>query len=158
MLDFQLKSQELTPIRSKMGIGLRIFLVNDDDTIKRLALRRFNLLLKHNPDECLPQYAGKRVRYALVILEIGNRKPIEILRIQYSFLLFDSDGRLEPSEQEKWKRLALDMLPPIFLDKHSQQVIDARHKFVKKRYDNEYRWTPSPEIEAAIVRSIFKTK
>lgn len=59
-------------IEGGMGIGLRIFLVNDDDSLERLAVARYERLLRRDPEECLPQYAGKRVRYALVAYEVEN--------------------------------------------------------------------------------------
>ena len=44
-----------------MGIGLRIFLVNDDNSIQRLAVARYDRLLRRDPEERLPRYAGKRL-------------------------------------------------------------------------------------------------
>jgi len=138
-----------------MGIGLRIFLVNDDDSLERLAVARYDRLLRRDPEECLPQYAGKRVRYALVAYEVENRIPVEILKIEYNYLSVDSEGRIDAGEQEKARRMAVDLFPPVLPEEQPGQVIDAQHRFAKKRYDNEYRWTPSPELEAAIVRAIF---
>ena len=41
-----------------MRISPRIFIVNGDDTIERLVLKRFEKLHRYAPDERLPQYAG----------------------------------------------------------------------------------------------------
>ena len=38
---------------------------------------------------------------ALVVLEMINLKPVEILMTENSFLTFDSRGRLDTTEQEK---------------------------------------------------------
>lgn len=138
-----------------MGVSLRIFLVNDDDSIQRLPLSQYERLYRRDPKERLPQYAEKRVRYAEVAVEFAQRKPVEILRIQYFIMLFDSEGRIDASEQQKENRLAMELLPPFGVDGQSGQVIDAQHRFARKRYDNEYRWTPSPEVEKAIVHAIF---
>ena len=138
-----------------MGVSLRIFLVNDDDSIQRLALARYDRLLERDPKERFPQYAGKRVRYALVVVDLVNREPVEILRIQYSYLSFDSEGRIDPAEGKKEARLAFEILPPEPVVRDFQQVVVARHYFAKNRYKDEYRWTPTAEIEAAIVRAIF---
>ncbi|NIS67602.1 MAG: hypothetical protein GTO12_01230 [Proteobacteria bacterium] len=137
-----------------MGIGLRVFLVNDDDSIQRLSLARYERL-RRDPEERLPQYAGRRVRYALVILEMADRKPLEILGIQYSFLDFDPVGRIDPADREKEARLAMEMLPPLAKKQKRPHVVDARYRFAKKRFDDEYKWAPTPEIEAAIVEAIF---
>ena len=138
-----------------MGIGLRIFFVHDDDSIQRLPLARYERLVGRDPEERFPQYAGKRVRYALVVLELANRRPVEITKIQYSILNFDSEGRIDPAEQEREAGLTFEALPPLPKDRQSPHVIDARHKFAQKRYRDVYKWTPSPEIAAAIVEAIF---
>jgi hypothetical protein len=138
-----------------MGLGTRIFIVKEDDSIERLSLKQYNRLIKGHPDGRLLQFAGKRIRYALMVLEMINRKPIEILMAEYSFLAFDSQGRLDVSEREKSIRLAMDMLEPIASEQKSRKVIDVKHKFAKRRFDDRYLWKPSPEIETAIQRAIF---
>ena len=140
-----------------MGISLRIFLVNDDDTLQRLPWARYDRLLERIPKECMPEYAGKRVRYALVVVELLNREPVEIIRTEYSFLPFDAEGRIDPAECEKEARVAFEILPSILpLEKPTENVIEARHVFAQKRFENQYKWTPTPEIEAAIVEAVFE--
>ena len=51
--------------------------------------------------------------------------------------------------------LAVNMVPPLPADEERGGVIMAQHKFAKKRYDELYRWKPTPEIEAAIVNAVF---
>jgi hypothetical protein len=138
-----------------MGLGTRIFIVRADDSLQRLTLKRYNRLIKGYPDEGLIQYAGKRIRYALIVLEMINRKPAEILMAQYSFLAFDSKGRLDAGEREKAARLAMDTLELILPGKKPERLIDAKHKFAKKRFDDRYIWKPTPDIETAIQRAIF---
>lgn len=138
-----------------MGIAIWIFFVNDDDSIQRFPLARFERLIDRNPNERLPQYANKRVRYVEVALELEQRKPVGILRILYLILPFDSEGRVDAAEQEKERRLGVEMLPPILMDRSAKHVVEARHRFAKRRFDNEYRWEPTQEIEFAIMATIF---
>ena len=42
-----------------MGLGIRLFIVEEADTIKRLPLARYERLLKHDPDE-RHKFARKR--------------------------------------------------------------------------------------------------
>ena len=138
-----------------MGVTVWIFIVNDDNSIQRFPLARFERLIERDPGERLPQYAGKRLRYVEVALELEQKKPVSILRLLYLILPLDSEGRIDIAEQEKERRLGVEMIPPI-LDRASKQVVEARHLFAKKRFDNEYRWTPTPEIEAAIINAVFE--
>ena len=138
-----------------MGISLRAFLFNENDTIERLPLTRYESLLRRHPEECLPKYAGRRVRFAEVAVELKERKPIKILRVVYGILPFDSEGRIDAAEQEKEMRLCAEMMPPILKDRQSPKIVDAKHQFAKKRFDDQFRWEPTPKIKKAIVEAIF---
>ena len=138
-----------------MGLSIRIFIVEDDDTIKRLPLACYERLHKRDADERLSKYAGKRVRYALIVVDLVNRRPIEIIRDEFGFLEFDDEGRLKVSEHEKMESLAFDMLAPLFSDQTNSRVIDARHKFAQKSYFDKYSWTPTDEIITGIAEAIF---
>ena len=138
-----------------MGTTIWIFFVNDDDSIQRFPLARFGQLIERDPKERLPQYAGKRVRYVEVALELEQRKPVGILRILYLILPFDSEGRVDAAEQEKERRLGVEMMSPILMGRDSKQVVEARHRFAKRRFDNEYRWKPTQKMESAIIKAIF---
>jgi len=154
LLNFELNKQ--APIFwSKMGTSLRIFLVNDDGSLKRFPLARFERLFQGHPEERLPEYAGKRLRYALVIVDLVNRKPFEILGIQYPILTFDSEGKIDAAELEKKMRLGVNMVPIGTIEPLSRKVVDAEHHFLQKRYENRYLWRPTPEIEVAIVKAVF---
>jgi hypothetical protein len=133
-----------------MGLAVRVFLVEDDAYLRRLPLARYKRLLRGEAEGRLPQYAGKRVRYALVVVDLVDRRPIEIRHVEYSWLSFDSEGRLDRSEQRKEARLAMEVLPPVW-GEESLQVIDARYRFARKSYDDRYKWQPSPDIQAAII-------
>ena len=140
-----------------MGTSLRIFIVNDDDSLQRIALAKYERLLARDPRGRLPRYAGKRMRYALVFVDLENRQPVAILRIQYSYLYFDSEGLIEADQIERATRLALETLPSVLPKEPGKTFIDARQQFAKRRFDHQYHWEPTPEIEAAIVSEIFGT-
>ncbi len=80
-----------------------------------------------------------------------------MLNMEYNILHFDREGLLDTSERLKYKRLALDCLPfPNLFEESSEKIIEARHKFALKRFKHECTWTPTPEIESAIIEAIFK--
>jgi hypothetical protein len=138
-----------------MGTGLRIFLLNDDDSLESLPLAKFERLRRGDPKESLPQYAGKRVRYALVVVEMENRRPVDIAMVQHSYLYFDSKGRIDPVEGEKAATLAVSLVPPSPKEGQIGGVINAHHRFAKKHYERRYTWTPTPEIIDSIAAAIF---
>ena len=138
-----------------MGIGFRILLFTDDGALERISFSRYNRLHRNDPEESFPHYAGKRLRYALVVLDLVRRKPVGILHIQYAFLQFDSKGRLDIKEREREARMAVELFPSLHGKEHPSQLIDARHRFARKRYANDYHWKPSREIETALAEAIF---
>ncbi len=141
-----------------MGIGFRVFLIDDNDSLHRLPMARYERLLDSVPGERLPQYAGKRVRCAMVYLEVEGRKPQSIIRIDYQIIPLDEQGRIDRSEREKEMRLVFESMSPllsIFKEDRPEKIFDARSKFAKKRYEQEFKWSPSPEIQEAIMSAIF---
>ena len=138
-----------------MGTGIRVFFINEDETLKRIPLTRYERLLGADPEVHFQEYAGKRVRYALATLEFVSRKPVEIVSIQYSILSFDSDGRIDDGELEKEMKLGFKMLQPATANLDSSNVINAKNRFAMKRYHDQYTWRPSSEIERAVVEAIF---
>jgi hypothetical protein len=138
-----------------LGTGLRVFVVDDDGSLKRIAMTRYERLRRHEPDGAFPEYAGRRVRCAMVVLEVAGRIPLAIERIDYYILPFDRKGYLDEREQERQARLAVEVLPPVGEEERAGQVINARSQFAKRRYEHEFKWKPSPETQAAIVAAIF---
>ena len=84
---------------------------------------------------------------------VSDRGNVVFSRSPFDFTV--NEGRIDTNEQEREWLLAVEVLPSYTDEKLSSQVIDARHRFAKKRYDNAYKWTPTPEIETAIRNAIF---
>lgn len=139
-----------------MRPGFRIFFVNDDISLQCISLALFDRLCRRDPEDRLPQYAGKQVRYALVILDVEKRKPEEIFQIHYGILPFNSEGRIDADAQKRERRLAMEVLPSTATEQEPRQIVDARHLFAKKRYNQEYKWMPSPEMKEAIVYATIR--
>ncbi len=138
-----------------MGTGCRLFFINEDDTLRRIPLARHERLIAGDPVECFPEYKGKKVRNALAVVEFYNREPFELIAIQYSILSFDAEGRIDTAEIEKEMKLGADMLMPTESDPDYPNVVDAKGRFAIKSYHDRYSWTPSQDIETAIIRAIF---
>jgi hypothetical protein len=138
-----------------MGIGCRIFFVDDNDSIQRISMARLERLLHFDRAESLPQYAGKRVRCAMVFVEVAGREVLAISHIEYSLLQFNDKGRIDKKEWEKGMRLGMELLPYIPDSEHPKKVINAQHRFAKRRYEHEFKWKPSRKVEEAIVAAIF---
>jgi hypothetical protein len=72
-----------------------------------------------------------------------------------SDLNFDSKGKIDTTYIKKGSRMLFGGIEP-FPDEESQpEVIDARHRIVRTRYENEYLWKPTQEIMTEIMEAIF---
>ena len=60
-----------------MGFGFRIYFIDEDDKITRIPLTRFERIRDRDPKESISEYKNSRIRYAEIILELKNRKPIK---------------------------------------------------------------------------------
>ena len=138
-----------------MGIACRVFFVDDNDSLQRVPMVRLDRLLHFDRRESLQQYAGKRVRCAMVFLEVEGRQVLSIRNIDYFVLPFDAKGQINKKEWEKALRLGMDLLPPLFNEEHPKQVINASHRFAKRRYEHEFKWKPSRKVEDTIVDAIL---
>ncbi len=139
-----------------MGTGFRIFLIDENDNLQRFPMTRLNRLLRFQPEERFPQYAGKQIRCAMVMLEVDGKEPLGIRHTDYFLIPFDGKGRVNKKEWEKGIRLAMELLPPILDEHHPKGVIEAQHRFAKRRYDHQVKWKPSRKIEDAIMDQIFR--
>jgi hypothetical protein len=139
-----------------MGFGFRIYFLDDDDKIKRIPLTRFERILDRDPKESLSEYKNSRVRYAEIILELENRKPVSIARIIYAYLQFDSEGKVDQDFLDAEGQVAISMMPSIPLPGNPENVVQASDRFAQKRFKDEFTWTPSFELEQEIIKKSFE--
>jgi hypothetical protein len=140
-----------------VGTGVRLFLIDDNDSLQRISMVRLDGLLRFKPGESLPAYAGKRVRCAMVFLDVHRRKVLGIRYTDYFLIPFDAKGRIDKKAWEKGIRLAMELMPSGLKEQYPKSIIDARHRFIKRRYEHEFKWKPNRKVEEAIVAAIFKS-
>ena len=139
-----------------MGFGFRIFLIDEADKLIRISAARFDRFRDRDPKESLKQYRNSRIRYAMVILNLRNRKPVSISRIDYGYLKFDSEGRVDQEFLDAENLTAVSMISPIPLLDESPNIIRANDRFAERRFKNEFTWSPSPELEQTICSEAFR--
>ena len=84
-----------------MNLSHRFFIVTADDEIARLPNNHFERVLRIHPAEGIPEYARQRMRVAEIIIDLQDRKPVDIVRGYYWYLHFDSNGT---ADYEKFMR------------------------------------------------------
>ena len=84
-----------------MGLSIRVFIVEDDDSIKRLPLAHYERLLKRDPNESLPKKSGSGIRYPWLAVVLVNRNQLEVQRNDQAFLDLEEKGQFKESKHGK---------------------------------------------------------
>jgi len=90
-----------------MGIGCRVFFVDDNDSLQRISMARLDRLLHFDRVESFSRYARKRVRSAMVFVEVAGRQVLAISHINYFLLPLNVKGQIDKKEWEKEIRLGM---------------------------------------------------
>ena len=132
-----------------MSIGVRIMFL-DGDRIIRVSQRRFERLVDRDLNEAMPEYAGQRLRCAMVYVQLADRKPVEVVRIDYMVLPLDPEGRLDADLQSRKMMLAGEMFG-FGMTGTAERVVDFGPYLAEKQYRAEYKWKPTENEERALV-------
>ena len=132
-----------------MSIGVRIMFL-DGDRIIRVSQRRFERLVDRDLNEAMPEYAGQRIRCAMVYVQLADRKPVEVVRIDYMVLPLDPEGRVDSDLQSRKMMLAGEMFG-FGMTGTAERVVDFGPYLAEKQYRAEYKWKPTENEERALV-------
>ena len=105
--------------------------------------------------ERLERCASRRVRFAIAYVEFQDRVPVDILRVDYPVLTFDSAGRLDPETLSKYERLGTEAMPSLLDRLQRSKVVDLRPRLARRRMEQEFQWSPSPDLEEEIHRVLL---
>ena len=133
-----------------MGISIRHLLVDQNDDIYRVTNRFFEKLLNKSPGAVLPQFSGRRVRCAEVVVQMDNYQPIGVVRVAYYYVDFDARGCLDRDRIMQDAALQMEAAMGNIIPRRSARVIEASSRFAARRRDHEVVWTPRAELEKAI--------
>ena len=131
-----------------MAVALRIFLLDANDQIFRIALSRYDRM-RRDPASCvLRQFAAQRVREAQVTIELRDRRPQQILRGTFGILPFDAKGSLdlEALRLHEDARVRTALKFPVVDLPGFQHTEDTKLRFLA----NGTRWEPTAEQADAL--------
>jgi len=98
-----------------VGIGCRRFIVDDEGRLVRLRNTIFDRLLRDPQHHTMPALPGQRVRMAEILVQLADRRLIQVVRRVYFVVRFDEAGRLDTVRfQEQQWALAESALDRVF--------------------------------------------
>jgi hypothetical protein len=124
-----------------MGLSYRIVLLDASDGLYRLPYARYEQMLQNPSDHCLQRFAGTRTRIAAGFAELKDRRPIRVIRVTYSMISIDRDGRFEREAFDRVQRATIEeALAPAFAGLASAgSITETARRFVARGG----RWRPS---------------
>lgn len=131
-----------------MGLRCQRYFVATDDTLYRMANAAYDRML-HDPDSHRTMlFAGQRVRTAEVIVEFMGSAPVRLVRLAYSMLVFDENGRINSNAHlmQQAARVGLALSPVMGNRAATDSVIDATERFVA----GGGSWKPSRDLARTI--------
>lgn len=143
-----------------MNLGYRFFVVSNDNSIIQISQRSFNdFYLKHKPS--LQRFSGCTINVATVIYTLENRKPSQIVRIDYMCIKVDIDGALDQEQINDSFRLVASRVGKILREKplvsDSDRVVNAIEKFDERRWSQLHPQLPGP-AHKRILEILFGTR
>lgn len=139
-----------------MSISVRVFCFSPSAELRGVPLKL--ALQLHDPlnKPCVPELANTSVRFAEVIVELNNRKPVRVARTNYYLLRFDAVGFPDSDRLSKQMIAAVDCswMRQNSPDKKGSSVTHAESAFIHRGA----RWSPSfaekRKIEGAALGSM----
>ncbi len=131
-----------------MEVGFRVFFVEDDGSLRNIPWPTYVGLYFEFPSIRFPEYAGKAVRCVHVVIEMADRKPVGLLESIFFITHFNAEGGMDQEKKVERQRLAVDIRGGRSEKVSGKSVIDMRPRLSERRYDHEFRWSPT-QVETA---------
>ena len=127
-----------------MGLSVRLFLLDQNDGLYRMAITKFDQMLRDPGSYRIPRLAGARARMAEMVVELLDRRPIRVVWSAFGMLAFSEDGILDLSsfDHQQRARAELALAPLSAKSLGSTTVVAAAPCFVAQGG----RWTPSKSL------------
>jgi hypothetical protein len=138
-----------------MGIGFRVYIFEEKGSIIRIPFTKYEKLWDRDPEMAFPQYAGKKVRCALISVRLKDRKSVSTWKMDFHILNFNKKGRLDQKVLDEGSKLSMAALGRI--SSKGKKVIDIQYELALKEYHKNFSWTPS-EAEINILKELALKK
>lgn len=122
-----------------MGLAIRHFLILSSG-IKKISQKKYQSFYHNDLDgNVFPDYAGKIIDVADVVLELVNRKPYQIVRIDCPRYKVNDLGGIDTEYRQEKGRYIINFLDPPKVGK-GEDILDASKVFEAKRLKEKYSW------------------
>jgi len=137
--------------RSTVGFGVRVYGFDPAGHVRRITVSTFEQLFDGGKDKPIPEYAGQRIKIAMLFLRTQNRKPISIRRIEYSIVFFDSKGCIDQGQVREEMHLGASSSE--WFGAEPQDVLtQLKPSLARLKYRDKFSWIPTKAEKQLIER------
>ncbi|MBU1677278.1 MAG: hypothetical protein KKD86_00250 [Bacteroidetes bacterium] len=140
-----------------MNLSNRVFAVLEGEEIVRIGSNQFMKLHRFDEGVSYEKFRNKKIKIALYLIELRNRKPFCVVQEWYNYYEFDEEGRFD---QDKYYDQINLKLSSVNLweddEKMPEKVIDGKIEFYKRRLENDYEWYPTKEMKNRLLEKLFR--
>ena len=138
-------------LKNVMNISIRHFVVIGSEIQKLSQKKRQGFYLRN--ENTLPEYSGKIISIADVCIELVDRKPYKIIRIDCMKHKVNENGGLDKDyDKESGKHFINIIETPKVISQSS--VLYASSVFESKRLEGKYTWKLSDDVVSKIAKSL----
>ena len=139
------------------SIGIRNYLLDDDDNIYRLSIAKLDRLISGLTGNEIARFSGKKIRKVEIVVKLVDRRPVEVIRVAYHYLHFKDDGSLDLIKYDNDARDCVEAAMPDLFSKvpllpgeSSKNVLFSTQKFAKRKYVSSVSWKPNSKLECKV--------
>ena len=100
----------------------------------------------------MPELAGRRVLCAVAYVDLEDRKPVSLTRVEYIVLLFGPDGRLDQGARRRQDSLVGEIAGQLVSGLSEPAVVDFAPYRARREYRAEFNWRPTQEQAREVAR------
>jgi hypothetical protein len=129
------------------SLSIKFLIVDENDNLKYISPAKLKRISEGNDKKVV--FKNEKVRLVEAIIERLGGEVINIIRLNYSQLVFTNEGRID---WDKELSLTIDLLEETDENENhpAGNIINARNYFLQKQYEREFKWQPSVELENKI--------
>jgi hypothetical protein len=147
----------MTEVQSRVRKAMRFYIITDDGAIRRVARLAFEGIITQHTPAPVPGLAGKRVRYAKLVVQLEQRKAVAVRSAYFGYLTFDNDGMFDPSEWDEACEATTDAWgSPTTRQRSSSN--DAIARIANLRSAREYDWQPTDELRRMLFAKVTRNR
>ncbi len=132
-----------------MGYSKRIIFFNPDGTCRKISIARFKKLWDYTTEASFPEYAGIKIKCAIVYVEVRRHRVLRIVKTDYILLHFDNKGGLDKEEIITALKSKLYLLKSEQIRQKSK-ITEITSLINRKESTCSYKWIPDKWEESSI--------